>query len=110
MKYEIDITDYSNDLFERESDNVITVVVYDQQQKNISQDSQVMLFLSRNALLGLGTELIRLAHNYREEKHFHLEPATKETLAQRLGVFVRPDSAEMIVVCEDSKCIDEYLG
>ncbi|MDO7908783.1 hypothetical protein Q5741_20575 [Paenibacillus sp. JX-17] len=108
MKYLIDIENDENDGFERFADNVGVLQVYDVNGKEITDSSKVTLFLSRNALIGLGTELIRLAHNYKEGRHYHIEPASKEMTVQTLGIFLTPDSCEFIVGCGNEKVIDEY--
>lgn len=109
MKYVIDIENDENDDFERLADNVGVLQVFDCNGNEITKSSKVSLFLSKNALIGLGTELIRLAHNYKEGRHYHLEPASKELTVQTLGVFLTPDSCELIVGCSDEKNIDEYF-
>ena len=109
MKYEINIEDDSMDLFQNEEDNVVQIRVYDQKGNEITKSSVVEMFLSKNALIGLGTELIRMAQGFKEGKHVHLEPVSKENPVQRLGVFLTPDSGKLIVCCNDSGPIDEYL-
>lgn len=109
MKYVIDIENDANDEFEYLSDNVGVLQVFDSKGNDITKSSKVCLFLSRNALLGLGTELIRLAHNYNEGRHYHIEPASKEMIVQTLGIFLTPDSSELIVGCSDEDVIDEYF-
>jgi len=109
VKYLIDIENDENDDFERLADNVCVLQVFDSIGNEITKSSKVSLFLSKNALIGLGTELIRLAHNYKEGRHYHLEPASKELTVQTLGVFLTPDSCELIVGCSDEKNIDEYF-
>jgi hypothetical protein len=52
-------------------------------------------------MLGLATELIRYA--FRTDKksgeHWHLDPATAERATQVLGVYLHPESPE-IIICE----------
>ena len=68
------------------------------------------IFLSKNAMLGLGTELIRLAHNFEEGKEIHIVPASKEKGAeQSMGIFLTPDSCELIIKCEHFEPIEKYL-
>lgn len=110
MKYEIDIENDDNDEFEKDADNVGILQVYDKEGKDITSESRVQLFLSKNALLGLGTELIRLAHSYHDTKHVHMESAKVDSMVQRMGVFLAPNSAELTIVCNDSKAIDDYFG
>ena len=109
MIYEINIDNDEFDQFDLESDNVGVIHVYNENGDIINSKVKVQIFLSKNALLGLGTELIRLAHNFNEGKHVHLEPAEKESLVQRLGIFLTPDSSEVIICCSNNKKIDDYL-
>lgn len=109
MKYVIDIKNDEHDEFESKADNVAILQVFDNEGNDITRQSKVTLFLSENALLGLGTELIRLAHNYKEGKHYHIEPASEDMMVQTLGVFLTPDSSELIVGCSDEDVIDKYF-
>ena len=109
MKYEIDIKDDSKDYFEKDADNIMEVKVRNDLGEDITKHSVVDIFLSQNALYGLGTELIRMAHNFKEGKHVHLEPVTEEAFVQRMGVFLTPDSSEVMICCNQGKCIDEYM-
>ena len=109
MKYVIDIKNDTNDKFEENSDNVGIVEVYDKEGNDITAKADVQIFLSKNALLGLGTELIRLANNYMDTKHIHMEPVEVDNIIQRMGIFLTPDSAQLTILCSDSKGIDEYF-
>jgi hypothetical protein len=109
MKYIIDIDNDEHDEFEVNADNVVVVEVFDNNGHKVTFESKVQIYLSKNALLGLGTELIRLAHKYIEGKHYHITPADKDMLCQRLGIFLTPDSSELIITCSDNKKIDEYI-
>jgi hypothetical protein len=109
MIYSIDIKNDEFDEFEKKSDNVAMFKVFDNEGNDITDSSQAIFTLSENALLGLGSELIRLAHNFRESKHVHLEPAEKEMIVQRLGIFLTPDSGRLIIACSELDCIDDYF-
>ena len=86
MKYEIDIQNDKNDEFKNDANNVGIVQVHDKEENDITSKANVQLFLSRNALLGLGTELIRLAHSYSHIKHIHIKPAQADMMVQRIGI------------------------
>lgn len=109
MKYIVDIDNDEFDEYENSADNVGIVEVFDKNGNKVSSKTKVQLYLSKNALLGLGTELIRLAYHYKEGKHYHITPAEREMLCQRLGIFLTPESSELIVCCSDNNKIDEYL-
>ncbi|MCT4597252.1 MAG: hypothetical protein N4A50_05165 [Vallitalea sp.] len=111
MEYKINMYSDGNDPFERESDNVGVLQVYDKDGNNISSSVKVQLFLNKNAMIGLGTELIRMANNsFRKYNHTHLEPAQKDFLCQRMGIFLTPDSSELIISCDELGIIDDYLN
>ena len=109
MIYNVDIKDDEFDEFEKESDNVAIFQILDSEGFDITKSSRAILSLSRNGLLGLGTELIRLAHHFHEGKHVHLEPTEKEMMIQRLGILLTPDSGELIIACGNTGCIDDYF-
>lgn len=91
--------------------NVGLFQVFNKQHQNVSNRViYVIFFLSKNAMLGLGTELIRLAHNFEEGKEVHVIPASKETGAQQsMGIFLTPDSCEFIIRCEHFEPIETIL-
>ena len=108
MKYVVDIENYTNDLFELNSDNVLTLKVYDSKNE-LQKDCHVEMFLTKNAMLGLGTELIRLAHDFHEGKHFHLDPCEKDLIVQTMGVYVEPSSSSLVISCDKNQKIDDIL-
>ena len=95
--------------FERTRDNIAHVTVYDSNGNDVTKQSRVQITLSKNALLGLGTELIRLAHQYRNGKHFHIDPISTESAVQSLGLMLHPDSCEFIIGCRDFEPYTEYI-
>jgi len=112
MKYEIEIFKNDDDHledFEKDFDNVGEVRVFNENHVEITSDCYVEIFLSKNGLLGLGTELIRLAQNFKETKHFHLERSQKDQKVQKMGIFLSPESAELIICCSQEKKIDDYF-
>lgn len=83
--------------------------IFNEKGDNISKESNAILYLSKNAILGLGTELIRLAHLFKDGKHIHLDSLDKEMTIERLGVFMAPESSDLIITCSDMKDIDSYF-
>ncbi len=109
MKYTFDLDNDSNDNFERNGDNICRIYVFDKDKKIIN-NCTVQIFLSKNGLIGMGTELIRLAHKFYVGKHIHMDPPSeKEDIVQRLGVYLTPESTPTIVLCEQGEDIDEIL-
>ena len=110
QKYVINLVNNTDkeEYFEETGDNLALVNVFNQNGIDITQNCRVQITLSKNALLGLGTELIRLAHQYRNGKHFHIDPIEKEYVVQSLGVMLHPESCELIVGCGDFEPYTEY--
>ncbi|HJV16176.1 MAG TPA: hypothetical protein VJ546_02120 [Bacillales bacterium] len=94
--------------FEKTGNNIAQVEVLDINGKDVTKQSRVQITLSKNALVGLGTELIRLAHNYQNGKHFHIDPICKEAY-QSMGIMLHPDSCELIIGCGDYEPYTEYI-
>ena len=109
MEYRIDIENDNEDVFEVKADNVAEIRVVNKEGRDISNEVVVNLFLSQNGLLGLGTELIRLAHKFKEGKHMHLEPSEEEMQVQRMGLFLTPNSCQLTILCGEGKTIDSYF-
>ncbi|MBT2657966.1 hypothetical protein J7E81_22465 [Bacillus sp. ISL-18] len=95
--------------FELTGDNIAQVTVLDINGDDVTKQSRVQFTLSKNALLGLGTELIRLAHNYHNGKHSHIDPIYKGDAYQSMGIMLHPDSSELIICCGDYEPYTEYI-
>ncbi|PEL10252.1 hypothetical protein [Bacillus sp. AFS017336] len=110
--YNINLVNNSDEeeVFETEGNNIAEVTVIDNNGINITKDCSVMISLSKNALIGLGSELIRLAHDYKDGKHFHIDPISKGNVVQSLGIMLHPESCELIVGCGEYKTFNEYIN
>lgn len=100
MKYEVDIKKIELiEPYEQEQNNVMHVYA----QKKINIDSgtkyKIVLSLSKNAMLGLGKELIRYAYlNRKPGHHVHLEPIEPgKPQVQAMGIYLLPASIPGIV-------------
>lgn len=109
MRYEFDLTDDENDEFEHLADNVGTVLVLDQNGESARQQPRVMISLSRNAMIGLGTELICMAHRFEIGNHMHVDPIQEGLVCQSMGIFLTPESSELIIACGDESDVDSYI-
>ena len=86
MKYTFSIPATKEEQSEILYDNMLLFRVYDENNKDISAKCvYVIINLTKNAKIGLGTELIRLAHNFEEGKEIHVTPSTKETGRTRIN-------------------------
>lgn len=106
-KYTFDLYDRSEDAFNACDDSIIEVQVESEDRKNITEGTTTYIYLSRNGLIGLGTELIRFAQEFHPGSHWHMEPSTKENMVCCLGVFTAPNSSNIILCCEEYPPIDE---
>lgn len=69
---------------------------------------RVELTLSKDAMLGLGTELIRLAVEGGDIKGvYHVHPIERDFASAVLGIFIVPESCELLVAHDDFGTIEE---
>lgn len=75
---------------------------------------RVEISLSRDAMIGLATHLLRAAHRPEGQFFFqHLRPCDSNLASQILGVFMHPKSCELLVAevdlgtLEDALCANE---
>lgn len=109
INYIVDLA-FDNDYFECHNigfNNVAEIRVL-KDGENISQTCRLTLMLSRNGLLGLGTELLRLANNYSKNKSLIIWPIEENKLNCELGFFLTTNSASLSVGCEDFQNVFYY--
>lgn len=109
MKYCFDLDNDENDKFDVLADNVGTLIVMDEEGEVVTSEYRVMLTLNRNGLIGLGTELIRMAHEFKLGRHSHIEPMMEGYVAQHMGIFLTPESKELIIACGNETDVDSYI-
>ena len=107
--YMVTLENGAEEPFDQIGDNVIKVRAFDKDGLEISPNSRVQIDFSKNALLGFATELIRLAYQFQDGYHTHLHPAVENLLCENLGVYLAPDSSELIINCADTKPIEKHL-
>ena len=111
MKYEILIQRnfIKEEDYEKKDDNLGAIWIIGPGGKRIISDYRVQIFLSKNGLIGLGTEMIRLAYQFKEGKHTHIYPLSKETFIQAMGISLTPDSNESIICCANLGKVEDYV-
>ncbi len=111
MKYAFSIPETEEEHNEILYDNMILFRVYDENDEDISAKCiYVIIYLTKNAKIGLGTELIRLAHNFEDGKEVHIVPSTKEKGPQEsMGIYLTPDSCKLTIKCTPFPPIEECL-
>lgn len=109
--YEIELDDKRPEDFEIEGNNIGEFKVLDFYNNDISNKCRyIEIGLSIDAMLGLGTELIRFAHNFEEGKKISIIPASKENGAQQsMGIFLTPDSCELVIEYKKFESIEKYI-
>ena len=110
--YEIDLENNSDSIekYEEEDDNVMILRVYDEHNNDITAGKTIKIFLSKNAMLGFGINLIRESEQFKDQKRFYLDLSeTFEDISSNLGVILGPGSANLVVSSEKMKNIKEYL-
>ena len=100
------------EVFEEKEKNILKVRIQLPSGEMISDSRyRVELRLSSDAMMGLGTELIRAAHNQNQDLNFwHLHPADKELATQILGVYLHPESCELLVAEDDLGDLDTVIA
>lgn len=111
VKYEVIIPEEEGiEDFQVTGDNIGLFRVFDLEGNDISgQCGYIIIYMSGNAMLGLGTELIRLAHNFEEGKEVTIEPITENEAKQSMGMYLTPDSCLLTIVAKSFEPIEKYL-
>ncbi|TET06228.1 hypothetical protein E3J79_02660 [Candidatus Dependentiae bacterium] len=112
MKHEIIIKrdPFKAEEYQKKGDNLGNVWIIGPGGVRIKNpDYRIEIFLSKNGLIGLGTELIRLAYSFKEGKHSHIYPISKDEVCQAMGIFLTPDSNELIICCDNLGTLDDYV-
>lgn len=112
MKYEVVIKkNKEKDEFEIIGDNTAIMWVNDKQGEKITKPCNVKLYLSRNAMLGLGKELIRAAQRDFKGDVWHFYPVqSRESIYESLGIILMPESVEPVVIDHEPGKIDNFFN
>lgn len=92
---------FDNDYFEYHNlgfNNVADLRVFNE-NVDISNKCTVVLSLNKNGLIGLGTELIRLAHTYNKDSALTFNPIDTEAHICSKGLYLTPNSSIMKIEC-----------
>lgn len=95
--------------FEQDEKNIVKVRVQ-LPTGEIIDDSKyrVELSLSKEAMLGLATNLIRFVHDEKPPYGFwHLHRSEPDSYSQILGVYLHPKSCELMMSLDDFGCLDD---
>lgn len=112
-KFEVDYLvnlNFDNDYFEYhnlEFKNIAELKVM-KENIDISKECRVTLKLSKNGLLGLGTEALRLAHNFNKVSDFFITPVKSGEVNCLLGFFLTANSSILEICTKTFKDIFYY--
>jgi len=111
MKYEINIKKNPQEIeeFEKKRMNLGTISIIDPKGKDLSKNYKVKITLTKNGMLGLGTELIRSIDFFEKGSHCHIDAILNGEGAQGLGIYLLPGSPELIVMGDNPKKVDDYF-
>ncbi len=98
--------------YEKEDKNLLKVRVQLPTGEMIEGEGyRVELALSRDAMVAMGTSLIRAAKSENEELGFwHLHPSDEDLISQNFGVFLHPQSCELLIAEEDFESIHHIIS
>ncbi|GAA0178460.1 hypothetical protein SH2C18_15160 [Clostridium sediminicola] len=104
LEYLVDLN-FDNDFLESHEIGFCNVAEIKVIKNNIdiSKKCRVTLMLSKDALIGIGTQALRLAHNYDKRIKYSIIPSNEENSNSSFGFYLTSDSSSMIVGCKDNK-------
>lgn len=97
--------------FEQDDRNILNVRVQNPAGEMIDGSGyRVEIKLSKDAMIGLGTELIRAAHRESAETRvWHLRPPDENLASRVLGVYLHPVSCELIIAGANFDTLESLL-
>ena len=91
-------------------ENVAKVEVWIKGQEISHKNVRVDLVLSKDAKMGLGIALIRSALKEKpDEGHYHLRPVEKGLISQYCGIYLHPESCDLIISNEEFGIIENLF-
>jgi hypothetical protein len=107
----VELDDKEIEDYERDDRNIVQVRIT-QNGKLLSEKGAIVeLILSPEAMIGLATQLLRKAyHNETERVLAHLRPSSPEFATVAMGLYMHPDSQELIIVTKDMGDLDTLFN
>ncbi|MBW7474558.1 hypothetical protein K0T92_07355 [Paenibacillus oenotherae] len=81
--------------------NVLRARIYNKEGDEITDGSFVLIEASKEGLIGLGSEIIRMAYEFKNGYHEHISPIRESLYLENMGVFATSDSSEIIISCNN---------
>jgi len=110
-KIEIDLTPKEEEFFEEGERNIMKVRIQLPTGEMIDNvNYRVELSLSKEAMLGLGINLIRAVYNDSSKVNFwHLYPSESDFSSQSLGIYLHSTSCQLLVSENDFGSLQDVL-
>lgn len=95
--------------YEKKEQNIISVSVI-VGQEDISDQCEVVMEISKNALIGFATETLRIGDNFEFDRKFHrhLDSLGTSYSNQSLGFFLTDTSTDMVMYFEELGNLKDY--
>ena len=104
----------ASEAFEASDENIAELRIQLPGSTKMVSGSQykVELSMTADAMLGLGTELIRSAHrlkNSAEAEFHHLQPINVNNTCQQLGIYLTTNSCQLLVADKDLGTVEKQI-
>lgn len=95
----------NEEVFEIKDENIANVRVFvpdgDKPKELLGDQCHVILEMSKDAMIGFATELLRMAFESDEDSFKELTPSNKNFLSQYMGIFLKSDSCRLSISKQD---------
>ena len=102
---EISIERVKDEIFEMNDANIVRVRVFvpdgNKPKELIGSENHVILEMSKDAMIGFATELLRMAYNDKEDSFVELMPSDSDFISQSMGIVLKHDSCRLSVSKQD---------
>ena len=107
----IDLTPNDEEFYEVNDNNILKVRIQLPTGEMIDEAGyRVEIRLSKDAMLGLGINLIRAAYSEESNTNFwHLYPSEFGNAVQNLGVYLHPSSCQLLVSENEFEILEKEL-
>ena len=110
-KYTVYLNSEQNEQeYEKNDKNFIQVEIQSKGKITSNQDDIVYLTMSEDAMLALGTELIRAAKGDRKKDIWEMHPSKKGHAVINMGVYLHPKSTQLKVFRKDRGDFESILN
>jgi len=97
---EIILKDSETENYELQNNNIVELIVL-KGKEDISSNCKVDMYMSKEALIGFGINVIRLSESFDSRIHIHVDPLGNAYANQSMGFFLTPNSPALVVECSD---------